>query len=60
MKGEITMSDNEKFEGFKQKLIDDNERQYGAEIREKYGEAAIDVETKCKVFVRCSHGITET
>lgn len=54
------MSDNEKFEGFKQKLIDDNERQYGAEIREKYGEAAIDVETKCKVFVRCSHGITET
>lgn len=42
MKGEITMSDKEKFEGFKQKLIDDNETKYGAEIREKYGDLAID------------------
>jgi DNA-binding transcriptional MerR regulator len=40
-KGEIRMSDAEKFEGFKQKLLDDNDRQYGAEIREKYGEDAI-------------------
>ncbi len=35
------MSDNEKFEGFKQKLIDENEQQYGAEIREKYGEELV-------------------
>lgn len=42
MKGEITMSDKEKFEGFKQKLIDENEQKYGAEIREKYGDHAID------------------
>lgn len=42
MKGEITMSDSEKFEGFKQKLIDDNECQYGEEIREKYGSETID------------------
>jgi hypothetical protein len=35
------MSDKEKFEGFKQKLIDDNERKYGQEIREKYGEEAV-------------------
>lgn len=33
----ITMSDHEKFEGFKQKLIDENELKYGEEIREKYG-----------------------
>jgi DNA-binding transcriptional MerR regulator len=41
-KGEITMKDDEKFEGFKQKLIEDNEKQYGAEIRAKYGEAAVN------------------
>ncbi|WP_307590848.1 MerR family transcriptional regulator [Paenibacillus wynnii] len=40
--GRITMSDKEKFEGFKQKLIDDNEEKYGQEIREKYGDSAID------------------
>lgn len=40
-KGEITMNDKEKFEGFKQKMIDDNEKAYGAEIREKYGEDAV-------------------
>jgi len=42
MKGVTTMSDQEKFEGLKQSLIDENERKYGAEIREKYGYSAID------------------
>jgi len=41
-KGEITMSDKEKFEGFKQQMIEDNEKQYGAEIRETYGDAVVD------------------
>jgi len=41
-KGEITMNDQEKFEGFLQKLVDDNERQYGEEIRRKYGDESID------------------
>ena len=36
------MSNREKFEGFKQALIDENEREYGAEIRAKYGDKAID------------------
>ena len=36
------MSDAEKFDGFKQKIIDDNERQYGSEIREKYGSQAVE------------------
>ncbi len=40
-KGKLQMSDKEKFEGFKQKLIDDNEEKYGAEIREKYGEKSV-------------------
>lgn len=42
MKGEIAMTDHEKFEGFKQKLVDDNEQQYGREIRGKYGDEAVD------------------
>lgn len=41
-KGETVMSDEEKFEGFKQELIDENERKYGAEVRGKYGDAAAD------------------
>lgn len=38
----MTMTDQEKFEGFKQKMIDDNEEKYGAEIRGKYGDEKID------------------
>lgn len=41
-KGETTMSDKEKFEGFTQTLIDENERKYGLEIRAKYGDQAVD------------------
>lgn len=40
--GTKTMSDKQKFEGFKQKLIDDNEAQYGEEIRAKYGSDLVD------------------
>ena len=36
------MRDDEKFEGFKQKRIDDNEQQYGVEVRTKYGDEAMD------------------
>ncbi|MED1947274.1 MULTISPECIES: MerR family transcriptional regulator [Brevibacillus] len=40
--GTKTMSDKQKFEGFKQKLVDDNEAQYGEEIRAKYGSDLVD------------------
>jgi len=40
--GRISMTDKEKFEGFKQKLLDDNEKKYGKEVREKYGESAVE------------------
>ncbi|SFC91867.1 DNA-binding transcriptional regulator, MerR family [Bacillus sp. OV322] len=40
--GRMTMKDQEKFDGFKQKLIEDNEKQYGKEIREKYGEDTVN------------------
>ncbi|MFC4601265.1 MerR family transcriptional regulator [Cohnella hongkongensis] len=40
--GMTDMSDLQKFEGFKQKLIDDNEAAYGEEIRAKYGHDRVD------------------
>ncbi len=42
----INMSDKEKFEGFKKKLIKDNEKKYGEEIRAKYGEDIVDKSNK--------------
>lgn len=42
LKGEMTMTDREKFEGFKEKLIEENERQYGEEIRARHGDTVID------------------
>jgi DNA-binding transcriptional MerR regulator len=42
MKGDMVMTDKEKFDGFKQKLVDENEATYGKEIREKYGEEAVE------------------
>ncbi|WP_226534891.1 MerR family transcriptional regulator [Fictibacillus halophilus] len=40
--GRITMKDKEKFEGFKQKMVQDNENKYGKEIREKYGDDVVN------------------
>lgn len=36
------MNDTEKFQGFKKKLIDDNEEKYGKEIRERYGDERVE------------------
>ena len=42
MKGECRMSDKEKFEAFKERVIKDHEEMYGAEAREKYGDEEVD------------------
>jgi len=42
LKGEDAMSDIEKFEGFKKKMIADNETVYGEELRKKYGDEMIN------------------
>lgn len=42
IKGEISMSDYEKFDGFKRALISENDTRYGDEIREKYGHEIIE------------------
>ena len=42
MKGETIMNDKEKFAGFAEKLVQDNESKYGAEIRAKYGDEAVE------------------
>jgi len=44
--GRTKMSDQDKFEGFKQKLVADNEAKYGKEIREKYGEAQVEASNR--------------
>jgi len=40
--GRITMSDKQKFEGFKKKMVEENEKKYGKEIREKYGKDKVE------------------
>lgn len=40
--GRTIMSNKEKFEGFKQKMVNDNEEKYGKEIREKYGSNTVE------------------
>ncbi|MEA4816902.1 MAG: MerR family transcriptional regulator [Lachnospiraceae bacterium] len=41
-KGELSMSDEEKFEGFKKQIVSENEEKYGKELRQKYGDDVID------------------
>lgn len=40
--GGAPMQDKEKFSGFKDKMIAENEQKYGKEIREKYGHETVD------------------
>jgi len=59
-KGERDMSDKEKFDGFKQKLIAENEEKYGGEIRAKYGGETIDrSNAKLKGMTRGQYAETE-
>ena len=39
--GKIKMNDNEKFEGFKDKLLNENDKKYGDEIRKKHGDKTV-------------------
>lgn len=42
MRGEIQMSDQERFHAFRKELVGQNEEKYGKEIREKYGDSPMD------------------
>lgn len=44
--GKYNMSNKEKFEGFKDELITNNEKKFGKEAREKYGEKAVEKSNK--------------
>jgi len=50
--GRFIMKDKERFEGFKQKTLKENEEKYGEEIREKYG--AEEMEKSNKKFKNMS------
>lgn len=59
-KGRITMSEQAKFEGWKQALIEQNEAQYGTEARAKYGNAAVDASNqRVKGMTAAEHAHTE-
>ena len=67
--GRIKMTDAEKFEGFKQKMISDNDKEYGKEIREKYGEEQVKksnqklknmTEEEYKEVTSLEHEVVET
>lgn len=45
-KGAIQMTDHEKFDAFKKEKLAENERKYGREIRENYGEKTIEKANK--------------
>lgn len=42
LEGKASMTDDEKFEGFKQKMIEDNEALYGGETRDHYGDDVVE------------------
>ncbi len=42
MKGDYDMSDRERFEALKDKMVHENEQTYGAEARQKYGDDAVN------------------
>ncbi len=42
MKGQQTMTNEERFRGLKEQAIETNENAYGAEARERYGDDAVD------------------
>lgn len=44
--GRIAMSDMDKFQGFKQKMVEENEKQFGKEVRAKYGDESVDKSTE--------------
>lgn len=42
LEGRCTMTDRERFEGMKARAIAENEERYGAEVRRRHGDAAMD------------------
>ena len=42
LRGELDMTDRERFEGLKRAAVEKNEREFGAEARERHGDEAID------------------
>ncbi|RLQ94237.1 MerR family transcriptional regulator [Falsibacillus albus] len=40
--GRMKMTNQDKFEGFKKEMVEDNEKKYGEEIRSKYGNEAVE------------------
>ena len=48
-KGEITMTDRERFSDLQKQAVKENEEKYGAEIREKYGDETVDASNRANL-----------
>lgn len=46
VRGRIIMKDKDKFKGFKEEKLKENEKKYGKEIREKYGDEVVEESNK--------------
>ncbi len=46
LEGNTAMEDNEKFEGFKRELVEENEERHGTEARERWGDDAVDASNR--------------
>ena len=46
MKGQKIMHDTDKFEGLKKEAIDKNEKEYGSEVRQRFGDEMMDESNK--------------
>jgi len=57
-KGEIHMTDQEKFAAFQKKAVEENEKKYGKEVRQRYGDPAVDGSNRA--FLSMSREETET
>jgi len=59
VEGKRKMEDSERFEGLKHRMVEENERRYGAEARALYGDDAIDA-SKEKILGETAEQFAET
>lgn len=54
------MSDAQKFEAFKERVVAHNEQTYGTEIRAKYGDEQVDAAHAAEWNIPCSYLLTDS
>lgn len=57
--GGKSMTDQEKFAGFKREMVEENERKFGEEVREKYGHDVVDA-SNAKLMGLCEQDFAKS